>query len=321
MIERIEITQRFTFKKSQKHYECFIIDLINKNAYFNISEMIYPNQFFENSYSADDLSEAILNDLKSRISSEIYRLDDDSINSFVDEFNKLNLFENFESENFTFFEKIENIYSCNINFYFTDKYEEFSFKNNFPDKWVDFNCLLIKLFNFDVLNIAYLEKIVTNLFYDVCRECVCDKLGNKLELTFIEFGHYESDNHPYPSVSVDFKNNAIEGYFEKENVDLKILFGLLEKYGVYLWIFDSYQNKSKKHDLHIIDDYDWYLELIFNDSVIWNISGHNEYPDTYVCLAREVRKLTGYDLLEISSIPDGEIDAFNYYGKMKLSKK
>ena len=38
MLEKIEITQRFNFKKLNKHYECFIIDLLSKKAYFNINE-------------------------------------------------------------------------------------------------------------------------------------------------------------------------------------------------------------------------------------------------------------------------------------------
>ena len=47
-------------------------------------------------------------------------------------------------------------------------------------------------------------------------------------------------------------------------------------------------------------------------------TGHNEYPDTYLCLAYEVKKLTGLDLLEIESIPPEEIELFNNYGKEKL---
>ena len=100
---------------------------------------------------------------------------------------------------------------------------------------------------------------------------------------------------------------------------MDILFNLLEKYGVYEWIFKDYHNKSKNHDSPVLDGYDWYLELVFNDSIVWNILGHNEYPDTYLCLAYEVEKLTSLDLLEIETIPEDEIELFNYYGKQKLS--
>ena len=99
---------------------------------------------------------------------------------------------------------------------------------------------------------------------------------------------------------------------------MAILYDLLEKYGVYEWIFESYQNKSKNHDSPVLDGYDWYLELVFNNSIIWNILGHNEYPDTYLCLAYDVKKLTSLDLLEIESIPQEEIELFNNYGKEKL---
>ena len=61
------------------------------------------------------------------------------------------------------------------------------------------------------------------------------------------------------------------------------------------------------------------MELVFEESIVWNILGHNEYPDTYLCLARDVKQLTGLDLLEIETIPEDEIELFNYYGKMKLS--
>ncbi|MBP3226181.1 MAG: hypothetical protein J6M08_04575, partial [Methanobrevibacter sp.] len=193
-------------------------------------------------------------------------------------------------------------------------------KNNFPENWMKFGEMLFEIFNFDVLNISNLEKIVTNLFFNICRDGIYDKKDNKLELTSLEFGHYEVYPYdtPHPSVMVDVENREITGYYEKEDIDLTVLYNLLEKYGVYEWIFESYQNKSKNHDSPVLDGYDWYLELVFNNSIIWNILGHNEYPDTYLCLAYDVKKLTGLDLLEIESIPQEEIELFNNYGKEKL---
>lgn len=38
MIEKIEITQRFNFKRLNRHYECFTIDFANNMAYYKISE-------------------------------------------------------------------------------------------------------------------------------------------------------------------------------------------------------------------------------------------------------------------------------------------
>jgi len=232
----------------------------------------------------------------------------------------LKLFNDFESESFSYFEKLENVYSCNINLYFSGDYQEYCIKNNFPENWMKFGEMLFEIFNFDVLNISNLEKIVTNLFFNICRDGIYDKKDNKLELTSLEFGHYEVYPYdtPHPSVMVDVENREITGYYEKEDIDLTVLYNLLEKYGVYEWIFESYQNKSKNHDSPVLDGYDWYLELVFNNSIIWNILGHNEYPDTYLCLAYEVKKLTGLDLLEIESIPPEEIELFNNYGKEKL---
>ena len=321
VLEKIEIIQRFNFKNLNKHYECFIIDLVRGNAYFNINEIIYPDRFFKTNYLSSYSCSSVLNDLKRRISSKIYNLDERSVNKFQMEFSKLNLFEGFESESFSYFEKLENIYYCSINLYFSDNYCEYCIKNDFPKDWLVFAKMLFELFNFDVLNIENLEKIVTNLFFNIERDGVYDKKGDKLELTSLEFGHYEvyPFDTPHLSVMIDINKNEISGYFEKENADLKILFDLLEKYGVYEWIFESYQNKSKNHDSQVLDGYDWYLELVFDDSIVWNIFGHNEYPDTYPCLARDVKELTDLDLLEIETIPEEEIELFNYYGKMKLS--
>lgn len=320
MLEKIEIIQRFNFKKLNKHYDCFIIDLVRGNAYFNINEMIYPDRFFETNYLASYPWSPILNDLKKRVSSKIHRLDEKSIDYIQKKFADLKLFDDFESESFSYFEKLENVYSCNINLYFSGDYQEYCIKNNFPKNWIEFGEMLFEIFNFDVLNISNLEKIVTNLFFNICRDGIYDKKDNKLELTSLEFGHYEVYPYdtPHPSVMVDVENREITGYYEKEDIDLTVLYNLLEKYGVYEWIFESYQNKSKNHDSPVLDGYDWYLELVFNNSIIWNILGHNEYPDTYLCLAYEVKKLTGLDLLEIESIPPEEIELFNNYGKEKL---
>ena len=38
MIEKIEITQRFNFKRLNRHYECFTIDFLNNTGYYKISE-------------------------------------------------------------------------------------------------------------------------------------------------------------------------------------------------------------------------------------------------------------------------------------------
>ena len=320
MLEKIEIIQRFNFKKLNKHYDCFIIDLVRGNAYFNINEMIYPDRFFETNYLASYPWSPILNDLKKRVSSKIHRLDEKSIDYIQKKFADLKLFNDFESESFSYFEKLENVYSCNINLYFSGDYQEYCIKNNFPENWMKFGEMLFEIFNFDVLNISNLEKIVTNLFFNICLDGIYDKKDNKLELTSLEFGHYEVYPYdtPHPSIMVDVENREITGYYEKEDIDVAILYDLLEKYGVYEWIFESYQNKSKNHDSPVLDGYDWYLELVFNNSIIWNILGHNEYPDTYLCLAYEVKKLTGLDLLEIESIPPEEIELFNNYGKEKL---
>ena len=313
MIERLEITQRFNFKKSNKHYECFIIDLVNGNAYFNISEMIYPDQYFEGNLSTEDSFALILNDLKSRVTSRIFHLDEKSRESFKNDFMELDLFNDFEGESFRYFEKLENVYSCNVNVYYSDKYEECCIKNDFPLRWLEFSDLLIRMFNFDVLNVGHLENIVTGLFFDIESDGVYR--GEKLDLISLEFGHYESDTLPHSNFIIDFNAGNISGYLEEENIDSELILSLLSEYDVYQWIFKDYHKKSENHDSVILDGYDWYLELIFEDSVIWNLSGHNEYPDSYPALASKIREMTSFDLLELESIPEDEIELFNNYAK------
>ena len=313
MIERIEITQRFNFKRSNRHYECFVIDLAGGNAYFNISEMIYPDQFFEGNLSSEHSFALILNDLKSRVTSEIFHMDEESRESFGNKFLRLKLFEDFEGESFSYFEKLENVYSCNVNVYYSDKYEEYCIKNDFPSRWLEFSDLLIGMFNFDVLNVGHLENIVTGLFFDIEADGVYR--GDRLKLTSLEFGHYESGTLPHSSFIIDFNSGNVSGYLENESVDCELILGLLEEYCVYRWIFKESQRKSENHDPPLIDGYDWYLEMTFDDSVIWNLTGHDEYPDTYPGLASEIMDLTSFDLLEIGTIPEDEIELFNHYAK------
>ncbi len=319
MLEKIEITQRFNFKKLNRHYECFIIDFINKNAYFKINERFHDEKFIEKSYNCDNAWISVFTNLKSRVTSQIHYFDDNQISNFQAEFEELNLFSNFKSNSYSYFEKLETIYSCNISIYYTDNYEEYSIKNNFPPNWIEFNNLLVKLVDFDLLNIDNLRNLVTGLFYNIQKDGIYDKLNNKLELTSLEFGHYDALPYasPKPSIIIDFSNMKIEGYFEKSDFDLAAVTDLLEKYGVYKWICSSYQKKSQIHDSAVLEGYNWYLEIVFNDSIISNIQGYNEYPDTYPSLALEVEKLTGLDLLERHSIPDDEIKIFNRYEKLK----
>ena len=93
----------------------------------------------------DDSWIDILVDLRRNMTSKIYRLEDEDIDEFLHEFNDLELFKDFVSEDFSYFEKIELIYSCKVIIYSTDNYEEYLFKNNFPLKWEKFGQILIFL--------------------------------------------------------------------------------------------------------------------------------------------------------------------------------
>jgi len=320
MIEKIEITQRFNFKRLNRHYECFTIDLLNKNAYYKISERGSGDKFLSENALCDDSWIDILVDLRRKMTSEIRRLNDKKVDRFRHDFDELELFDGFESEDFSYFEKIELIYSCNVIIYSTDNYEEYSFKKNFPKNWIGFGEILNELFGFDVLHLNYQRKMVTPLYFDIQKDGVY--LDDKLSIKSIEFGHYRTYPYelPNPRLIINFSDNSINGYIEKDLTldDKEKILGLLEKYHVYMWIFDEYHNKSNERDPDDLEGYDWYLEIVFEGDVIWHIFGYNDYPDTYVHLAREIIEITGMDLLEINTIAEGDLELFEKFGGMKL---
>ncbi len=320
MIEKIEITQRFNFKRLNRHYECFTIDLINKNAYYKISERGSGDKFVKENPLCDSTWVDILVDLRRNMTSKIYKLTDDEIDEFLHDFDNLKLFEDFESENFSYFEKLELVYSCNVIIYSTDNYEEYSFKNNYPFNWIGFGEILKELFKFDVLHLNYQRQLATPLYYDIRRDGVYS--NDKLKIRAIEFGHYQTYPYelPNPRLIINFDKNTIRGYIEKElnDSDKELIVNLLGEYHVYSWIFDEYHKKSNARDPDDLEGYDWYLEIVFENDVIWHLFGYNEYPDTYVHLAREVIEITGMDLLEINTISEGDLELFEKFGDEKL---
>ncbi len=321
MIEKIEITQRFNFKRLNRHYECFTIDLLNKNAYYKISERGSGDKFLSENTLCDDSWINILVDLRRKMTSEIRYINDKQIDKFRHDFDNLKLFDDFKSEKFSYFEKIELIYSCNVIIYSTDNYEEYSFKNKFPKNWIRFGEILKDLFGFDVLHLNYQRQMATPLYFDIQKDGVY--LDDKLSIKSIEFGHYQTYPYeiPHPRLIINFSDNSVNGYIEKDltSSDRQLILGLLEKYHVYMWIFDEYHNKSNERDPDDLEGYDWYFEMVFENDVIWHIFGYNDYPDTYVHLAREIIEITGMDLLEINTIAEGDLELFDKFGELKLA--
>jgi hypothetical protein len=321
MIEKIEITQRFNFKRLNRHYECFTIDLLNKNAYYKISERGSGDKFLSENTLCDDSWINILVDLRRKMTSEIRYINDKQIDKFRHDFDNLKLFDDFKSEKFSYFEKIELIYSCNVIIYSTDNYEEYSSKNKFPKNWIRFGEILKDLFGFDVLHLNYQRQMATPLYFDIQKDGVY--LDDKLSIKSIEFGHYQTYPYeiPHPRLIINFSDNSVNGYIEKDltSSDRQLILGLLEKYHVYMWIFDEYHNKSNERDPDDLEGYDWYFEMVFENDVIWHIFGYNDYPDTYVHLAREIIEITGMDLLEINTIAEGDLELFDKFGELKLA--
>jgi hypothetical protein len=142
MIEKIEITQRFNFKRLNRHYECFTVDFLSNSGYYKISERGSGDKFLSESPLCDDSWVDILVDLRNSMTSEIRTFDFKKADQFLHDFERLDLFEDFESEEFLYFEKLELLYSCIVIIYASDGYYEYSFKNNFPKNWVEFGKIL-----------------------------------------------------------------------------------------------------------------------------------------------------------------------------------
>lgn len=322
MIEKIEITQRFNFKRLNRHYECFTIDLVNGNAYYKISERGSGDKVLDESSLCDDSWIDILVDLRRSMTSEIRRMDDDATDRFRHEFENLNLFDDFKSERFLYFSKLELIYSCVVIIYSTDGFEEYSFKNNFPRLWVRFGEILEDLFGFDVLHLNHQRHLATPLFYDIRPDGVYLE-GERLSLKTIEFGHYRTYPYelPAPRLIVNLEDGTSNGYVQRDldADDCDLILSLLEKHHVYAWIFDDYHRKAMARDPDDLEGYDWYLEMVFEGGVIWHMFGYNDYPDTYAHLGREISHITGMDLLEIATISSGDLELFNQIGDEILS--
>lgn len=320
MIEKIEITQRFNFKRLNRHYECFTIDFSNNSAYYKISERGSGDKFLTESELCDGSWCDILSDLRRRMTSEIHRFSSEEALTFLDEFHALDLFGDFEGEDFRYFEKIELVYSCIVIIYSTDGYAEYSFKNNFPKNWIRFGEILHDFFGFDVLHLNYQSQLATPLYFDIETDGVYFD-GEKLALKALEFGHYRAYPYdvPKPRLMVNFKDRTVRGYLDCE-LDEELLLDLLGRYHVYMWIFDAYHKKSDVRDPDDLEGYDWYLEMVFEGDVIWHIFGYNDYPDTYVHLGREVINITGMDLLEIATISGDDLNLFEKFGSEILSK-
>lgn len=321
MIEKIEITQRFNFKRLNRHYECFTIDFVNNMAYYKISERGSGDKFLEENSLCDDSWIDILVDLRRNMTSEIHKFSFEESDELLYNTNSLNLFEDFVSEEFSYFEKLELIYSCIVIIYSTEGYEEYSFKNNFPKNWIRFGELLKDFFRFDVLHLNYQKQLATPLYYTLKKDGVYSS-EDKLEIKSIEFGHYRCYPYemPNPRLIVNFNENTIAGYIDKDltDNDKELILSLLERYHVYLWTQEDYHLKSKNLDPEDLEGYDWYLEIVFKGDVIWHLFGYNDYPDTYVHLAREILDITKMDLLEINTIDEENIKLFEKYGNAKL---
>ena len=108
---------------------------------------------------------------------------------------------------------------------------------------------------------------------------------------------------------------SIKG-IEKEDLSMeenKKILTMLRKNRVYEWVFDEFWNKAIYQECCCFDGYHWYLSLVFEGNRVLNIGGGNDFPDTFVNLAEEVKEFANKDILKLKKVT-ADVDRFiDYY--------
>ena len=295
----------------------FSIDCFNSTASQDISVQIPYDMHIRDLLGVNNniLESFSENALKSEV-----KLDPDKLDAFLKGFNKLDFSEVKEDS----FNHDKNHIRNDISLHYS--WGDVSYNlTNYPEMWKELGGLLIDLFGFDILNIENSRKLVSNLYYDIREDGVYDRqTGEKLKLKAIEYGH-----GPVLSIFiiynifVDLENRKTFGFINKENLgddEIDYILELLEKNHVYEWISDDLWQKAKNHHWMILDGYRWYLTLTFEGDIVFNLEGGNEYPDTFIHLAKDVIEFSGKDILQLKTLTREERKLIEKYGDLKLSE-
>lgn len=334
MIEKIVIHQLYKFSYSFKIDYCFIIDFKNKLAYFSYDD---KKESLEYDYIISEESYDLYQNIHSFLFNDKLNLSDDILNEFLDEFNNLNLFENYPKFNHIKFSDVDNLTRYIITIYKSNDYEIEYVLNNCPEKWGDFDKLLKKLFKYDVLNLNGLNKIIDDYIFEIKQNGIYFN-GNKLSLTKINFNFTDSEFNK-SNFKLNFDEKTLEGTYYKpclydfykkfpeedeyliklDEFQIKKIFHLLYKYGVYKWNQLEYYERitHKKTVSRWFDGYDWYLELIFEDVYVMVFGGSCEHPDTYFHFAKEMTELLKVDLFNCEN--DKIKQDYQYWTKKHLN--
>lgn len=213
---------------------------------------------------------------------------------------------------------------CRISIFYSNKdSEDYIIRSHFPKDWDKFGQIIENLTGIDVLNIKNLNLFVNEYNYNIGLNGVYSKQDKKLDLEEIVFataGSLIGDIYRI-KWKLNFKNKTLttRNNIHKLDDDLinHILF-LLKKYGVYKWYDESYLEKVINNPCVGFDGKSWEMSLIFQDNVHLIYTGHENYPDTYLHLGKELKKLIGEDLLEIKNFHNYEIDEYENYGDKKV---
>jgi len=197
-ITRIEIYP-FYMLNDDEWIGKFIIDWKIRllNGIYHLKGMQYPIEHYSNRY---------LNEIRSNVSNEIYELPDDKIKDFLE---KLNDFKDIVSPNLQAgFPKVTH--GCYFVFFSEGSSFVSYFLNKFTSNWVDFAVLIENLVGFDVLNINYSKKFITNICYDIQKEGIYDaetkrKLNLKKSISNIFLLIFQEVSLNFPLILMSLK--------------------------------------------------------------------------------------------------------------------
>jgi hypothetical protein len=259
-------------------------------------------------------------------------LTEKQLNDFLNDFERLDLFENFKpsiSKGFRDkFGNIDMLSKCSVEiFYENDDVEKFKFVDIFPKNWIGFGKILENLVGFDVLNIENLKYLICELHFDIKSDGVYLD-GKKLDLTRIYYyrgGIYGPLGYNF---AIDLVNKSLnypkrghldypaeEIYKNLTDDEISCILDLIEKCGVCRWYHKDYLNRIDAYECPRIffDGVHWYMELVFENKYVLHLGGHSEYPDTYMYFGGKIKELLGEDLFDIDRVGDDISGDFEFW--------
>lgn len=315
VIKKIEVSQSILLDRAFPYNFDFTLDcensiIMSRDSIYEPNENVFNDLSKTNHYISKLFFENIVKDG--------IKLDKQSVDDFLEEFNKLlNIDDEFPSR------AVGKNYYENYIIIHTSMGEKYYCLTNEYVLWEKIGGLFEKLIGFDVFNIKNFKNVISPANYDIRQDGVYDKkTGQKLALESIEYRHDAvillcGEAH---IINIDILNRTVSGAIEKNNLsnnEIEMILDFFEKNHVYEWVYDKFWNKCKYSPARLCDGYYWYLSLVFEGNRVLNIGDGNDYPDTFVNLAEDIIEFTNKDLLKLNTIFDAK--KYEIYAKEHLN--